>query len=147
MKIGELSKLTGLTAATIRFYESKGLITAVSRKTNGYREYPVEAVAVLSIITSAQQTGFTLDEIKQVLPGNLSGWKHDDLLAMLKKKVGDIEAMQIKLEHSKGQLQAMIQMMEARPDGLDCESNAQRILVSMGLADPPTPLSSSSSSI
>ena len=64
MKIGELAKRSGLSAATIRFYESKGLITAVSRKSNGYREYPLEAVAVLSIIASAQQTGFTLDEIR-----------------------------------------------------------------------------------
>lgn len=59
MKIGELAKRTGLATSTIRFYESKGLLNAVSRQSNGYREYPLEAVAVLSIIVNAQQTGFT----------------------------------------------------------------------------------------
>ncbi len=63
MKIGELAKRTGLPTSTIRFYESKGLLNAVAREANGYRTYPPEAVAVLSIITGAQQTGFSLDEI------------------------------------------------------------------------------------
>jgi DNA-binding transcriptional MerR regulator len=58
MKIGDLAKLTGLTASTIRFYEAKGLLKSVARQSNGYREYPLEAVSVLSIIINAQQTGF-----------------------------------------------------------------------------------------
>jgi DNA-binding transcriptional MerR regulator len=49
-----------LAASTIRFYESKGLLKAVSRQSNGYRDYPLEAVAVLSIISGAQQAGFSL---------------------------------------------------------------------------------------
>lgn len=101
MKIGELAQRTGLTASTIRFYESKGLLNAVSRQSNGYREYPLEAVAVLNIITSAQQTGFTLDEIKQVIPEDFSTWRHDELMAALTKKIGDIEAMELRLAQSK----------------------------------------------
>ncbi len=133
MKIGDLAKRTGLTPATIRFYESKGLITAVSRRANGYREYPAEAVAVLTIITNAQQTGFTLDQIKHVLPGNLSHWKHDELLAMLKTKIDDIDAMQRKLAQSKAQLLDLIGLIEAKPDGMDCDDNAVRIMNNMGL--------------
>lgn len=133
MKIGELAERSGLTAATIRFYESKGLITAVSRKSNGYREYPLEAVAILAIISNAQQTGFTLDEIKQVLPGDLSHWKHDELLNMLQKKIADIEAMEVKLAQGKSQLLTMIQLINAKPDDMDCDDNAVRIMKSMGI--------------
>lgn len=133
MKIGELAKRSGLSAATIRFYESKGLISAVSRKSNGYREYPLEALAVLTIIASAQRTGFTLDEIRQVLPGNLSEWKHEELLTMLKKKVIDIEAMEIQLAQSKSQLQGMIHLIEHKPEDMDCDDNANRILRNMGI--------------
>lgn len=134
MKIGELAKRSGLTPATIRFYESKGLITAVDRKANGYREYPAEALAVLSIISNAQQTGFTLDEIKQVMPGNLSQWKHDELISALSKKIADIESMQLRLAKSKSQLKKLIVMIESKPDGLACDDNALRVMQSMGIS-------------
>lgn len=134
MRIGELAKRSGLTPATIRFYESKGLITAVDRKANGYREYPAEALAVLSIISNAQQTGFTLDEIKQVMPGNLSQWKHDELISALTKKIADIESMQLRLAKSKSQLKKLIVMIESKPDGLACDDNALRVMQSMGIA-------------
>ena len=133
MKIGELAKRSGLTPATIRFYESKGLITAVDRKANGYREYPAEALAVLSIISNAQQTGFTLDEIKQVMPGNLLQWKHDELISALTKKIADIESMQLRLAKSKSQLKKLIVMIESKPDGLACDDNALRVMQSMGI--------------
>lgn len=133
MKIGELAKRTGLAASAIRFYESKGLLNAVSRQENGYRDYPLEAVAVLSIIVNAQQTGFTLDEIKQVLPEDFSTWRHDELLSSLNKKIGDIEAMEVRLAQSKAQLRALIQMIDAKPEGMACEDNAIRVMDSFGI--------------
>ncbi len=133
MKIGELAKRTGLAASAIRFYESKGLLNAVSRQENGYRDYPLEAVAVLSIIVNAQQTGFTLDEIKQVLPEDFSTWRHDELLSILNKKIGDIEAMEVRLAQSKAQLRTLIQMIDAKPEGMACEDNAIRVMDSFGI--------------
>ncbi len=133
MKIGELAKRTGLAASAIRFYESKGLLNAVSRQENGYRDYPLEAVAVLSIIVNAQQTGFTLDEIKQVLPEDFSNWRHDELLSILNKKIGDIEAMEVRLAQSKAQLRTLIQMIDAKPEGMACEDNAIRVMDSFGI--------------
>lgn len=47
MKIGELAKRSGLTASRIRFYEAAGLITAVERQSNGYRDYSPDAVWML----------------------------------------------------------------------------------------------------
>ena len=133
MKIGELAQRTGLSASAIRFYESKGLLNAVSRQANGYRDYPLEAVAVLSIIVNAQQTGFTLDEIKQVLPEDFSTWRHDELLGVLNKKIGDIEAMEVRLAQSKAQLRALIQMIDAKPEGMACEDNAIRVMDRFGI--------------
>ena len=133
MKIGELAQRTGLTASAIRFYESKGLLNAVRRQANGYRDYPLEAVAVLSIIVNAQQTGFTLDEIKQVLPEEFSTWRHDELLGILNKKIGDIEAMEVRLAQSKAQLRALIQMIDAKPEGMACEDNAIRVMDRFGI--------------
>ena len=76
MKIGELAKRTGLSASKIRFYEDIGLLKMVERKANGYRSYPEEAEVVLNLIVSGQQAGFSLDELKALLPADLSGWQH-----------------------------------------------------------------------
>jgi len=133
MKIGDLAKRTGLTPATIRFYEAKGLLKAVDRKPNGYREYPLEAVAILSIIVNAQQTGFTLDEIKQVLPADASGWQHDELIAALRKKVGDIESMEVRLAQNKAHLLTLIQLIDSKPEEMACEDNAARVMDTLGI--------------
>jgi len=136
MKIGELAKRTGLTPSAIRFYESKGLLNAVSRQENGYREYPLEAVAVLSIIVGAQQTGFSLDEIKQVLPEDFTHWQHDQLMSALRAKVSDIEAMEVKLAQNKAHLLALMHLIDARPDGMACEDNAVRVMGTFGISVP-----------
>ena len=136
MKIGELAKRTGLAASTIRFYESKGLLKSVDRLSNGYRAYPPEAVAVLAIIMNAQQTGFTLDEIKSILSATAEGWRHAELMATLQRKIGDIEAMERRLAQNKAQLRSLIALIDAKPEGMACEDNAARVMDSVGLQAP-----------
>jgi DNA-binding transcriptional MerR regulator len=72
MRIGELARRSGLSTSRIRFYEARGLLNVVSRKANRYREYPPDTLMILGIIVGAQRTGFSLDEIKQILPAELS---------------------------------------------------------------------------
>jgi DNA-binding transcriptional MerR regulator len=67
MQIGELSSATGLSRDTLRFYEKRGLV-ASNRRSNGYREYPAEAVEWLCYVRTAQALGFTLAEIETGLP-------------------------------------------------------------------------------
>lgn len=134
MKIGELAQRSGLAASTIRFYEAKGLLKAVPRQINGYREYPQDAVLLLSLIAGAQQAGFTLDEIKQVLPPDLTSWQHEELVSMLQKKIHDIEAMEAKLRATKSQLQMLVHRIENQPEGMDCADNAKRVLNELKVA-------------
>ena len=105
----------------------------VDRQSNGYRDYPLEAVAVLSIISDAQQAGFTLDEIRQVLPEDMSSWKHDELMVALRKKIADIESLEVRLAQSKAHLLSLIQLIDAKPEALDCKDNAARVMESMGI--------------
>ena len=133
MKIGELARRSGLAASTIRFYEAKGLLKAVNRQSNGYRDYPLEALAVLSIISDAQQAGFSLEEIKQVLPEDISAWRHDELMAALKKKIADIESLEVRLAQNKAHLLSLIQLIDAKPEDVDCKDNAARVMQSMGI--------------
>ena len=128
MKIGELARRTGLSASRIRFYEASGLIAA-RRLGNGYRDYPEQVVRALEIITCGQQAGFSLEEMRKL--GDASGATeagHGLLLASLKRKVTEIEAMQQRLAQNRAQLLAVIAGIEAKPQGMDCQTNAQRLL-------------------
>ncbi|MCO6055336.1 MerR family transcriptional regulator [Pseudomonas sp. MOB-449] len=128
MRIGELAKLSGLAASRIRFYESSGLISSVSRKANGYRDYGPEAVWVLEIITGAQAAGFSLEEIRHLLPVGQNNWQHGELLDGLKRKVIEIEALQKRLDQNKAQLLVVIESIENKPEGMLCIENTQRVL-------------------
>lgn len=131
MKIGELAKHSGLAPSRIRFYESSGLIRGVSRQENGYREYGPEALWTLDIITSAQRAGFTLDEIRVLLPNDQARWQHDELLAGLERKVAEIEVLQQRLEQNKAQLLLAIDGVKNRPDALVCTDRAQWVLAKL----------------
>lgn len=128
MKIGELAKRSGLAASRIRFYESIGLLKTVDRRSNGYRTYPEEAVLVLHLIATAQKAGFSLDEIRTLLPPDLDNWEHDALIEVLRRKVADIEALEARLARSKLQLLGLISDIEAKPDDMACADNARRVL-------------------
>lgn len=139
MKIGELATRTGLSASRIRFYESIGLLKLVERQANGYRSYPEEAVLVLNLITTAQQAGFSLDELRSLLPQDLSQWEHGKLLDTLQGKVRDIEALEQRLAQSKTHLLALIHEIESKPGDLDCAANAKRVLSKMNLGEMNEP--------
>ncbi|MDN3922537.1 MerR family transcriptional regulator [Roseateles violae] len=128
MKIGELAKHSGLAPSRIRFYEASGLIRGVERKENGYREYGPEALWTLDIITSAQSAGFSLDEIRNLLPNDQARWQHAELLGSLERKVAEIEVLQKRLEQNKAQLLVAIDSVKNRPDALACTDRAQWVL-------------------
>ncbi|CAG2137478.1 hypothetical protein LMG31506_01846 [Cupriavidus yeoncheonensis] len=127
MKIGELAGRTGLAPSRIRFYERIGLLK-VERQSNGYRTYPPQAVLLLDLIAAAQQAGFSLDEIRTLLPPDLAQWKHGTLIETLRSKVQDIEALQARLAQSKAHLVALLAEIEAKPEEIDCAANARRVL-------------------
>lgn len=132
MKIGELSERTGLAPSRIRFYERIGLLKTVKRQSNGYRDYPKEAVMVLELITTAQDAGFSLDELSSLLPSDLENWNHSFLLNALQQKIKDIEDMQAKLAINKAQLLEVLNEIQAKPDDMDCATNAKRVLLQFG---------------
>ncbi|HEY2527034.1 MAG TPA: MerR family transcriptional regulator [Xanthobacteraceae bacterium] len=128
MRIGELATRSGLSASRIRFYEAKGLLDTVSRKANGYREYPADALTALGVILSAQRAGFSLEEIRQILPADLSNWRSRELVGALRRKIAHIEHMEKRLGQSKRQLRTLVRKIEATPDGVDCADNTKRLL-------------------
>ncbi|MFF2271560.1 heavy metal-responsive transcriptional regulator [Agromyces sp. NPDC058136] len=67
MTIGELAGASGVAISTVRFYERQGLVDPDRRTPAGYRLYDDETVRRVRFIRRAQELGFTLREVRDVL--------------------------------------------------------------------------------
>jgi DNA-binding transcriptional MerR regulator len=67
LHIGEVARRLGVSAATIRHYERKGLLRPAIRTVSGYREFPPESLERMHMIQCALAVGFTIDELSRIL--------------------------------------------------------------------------------
>ena len=67
MKIGQVSKSTGVSLRMIRHYEGIGLMPLPDRLDNGYRDYPPPSIERLRFIANARDLGFSVEEISALL--------------------------------------------------------------------------------
>jgi Cu(I)-responsive transcriptional regulator len=65
--IGEAVRLSGVSAKRLRHYESLGLLGAVTRSSNGYRQYTATDVHTLHFIRRARDLGFSMAEITELV--------------------------------------------------------------------------------
>ena len=63
--IQDVSKKTGLSAHTLRYYEKEGLISGVERTQGGFRQYTDEDLERLGLICCLKNTGMSIQEIAQ----------------------------------------------------------------------------------
>ncbi len=106
MRTSELAGRAGVNTQTLRYYERRALLPEPPRSPAGYRNYPPAAVAVLRFIKRAQQLGFTLGEVEQLL--ELAAGGPDNCpqaralagahLAELDRKIADLQRMQASLQ-------------------------------------------------
>ncbi len=64
---GRLAKEAGVKIDTVRYYEKRGLIPKPPRKDSGYRMFREDAVKRIIFIKHAQEIGFSLHEIEELL--------------------------------------------------------------------------------
>jgi len=102
MEIGEVSKLSGLPASTLRFYEEKGLIDSIGRK-GLKRLFAPTIIEKLALITLGRNAGLSLEEISSMLLPQ--GLKVDRQLLLaraddLDQKIAEMTAMRDGLRHA-----------------------------------------------
>lgn len=102
--IGQLAENAGVGVETIRFYERKGLLEQPSRPANGYRQYDEHFAERIRFIQQAQDLGFTLEEIRQLLSLRVDPRTS---CAVVKAKA------QEKVEDIDGKIRALRRMREA----------------------------------
>lgn len=67
LKIGEVSRISGIGIEALRFYERSGLLKKPLRSAGGYRIYDGGILQRLDFIKKAQTLGFSLDEIRRII--------------------------------------------------------------------------------
>jgi MerR family redox-sensitive transcriptional activator SoxR len=104
LTIGEVARRAGVATSSIRYYESIGLLPEPDRL-HGQRRYDPEVLGKLAFVDVAQNAGFKLDEIKQLMQaGDGAGGMADQIRALSGRKLGEVEEMLARAEAMKGWL-------------------------------------------
>jgi MerR family redox-sensitive transcriptional activator SoxR len=111
LRIGQVAADAGMRASSIRYYESVGVLPEPER-VGGQRRYSPEILTRLRFIDVAQQAGFSLDEIRELLDGSERDQASERLRALAQRKLPDVEALISRAEAMKDWLQAA--------DGCEC---------------------------
>lgn len=93
LSIGQVATAAGVNVQTLRYYERVGLMPAPRRSRANYRLYNDETVRMVLFVKRAQELGFTLREVKDLLKLRTVGpAKRDAVRAAAEAKVADIDS-------------------------------------------------------
>ena len=117
--IGTLAKRAGVSIDTVRYYEKSGLLAPESRLASGYRRYSDEQVFRLRFIRRAQELGFTLKDIRELL-----GISKQKDVAKVKRaaerKLADVEERLLALKRMRDGLATLVATCPGHGRAADC---------------------------
>jgi len=113
LTIGHLAKAAEVNVETIRYYQRINLITEPVKPSQGYRVYPEETLKRIQFIKRAQQLGFSLKEVEELL--QLGEGHCEDVRQLAELKRDKIEQQINDLKNLKRTLNELI---------LCCKSNS-----------------------
>jgi DNA-binding transcriptional MerR regulator len=90
VQIGKAATLAGISVDAIRFYQKLGLVKGASRTAGGYRLFNGEQIRDLKFVRHAQELGFSLTEIGELLALRQKHHACSDVQTMLKHKLADV---------------------------------------------------------
>lgn len=121
LKVGEVAKQAGVNLQTIRYYERRGLLPKPPRTGSNYRAYPTDAVLLVRFVKRAQELGFTLKEIKELIAlrvGRSRG--RSEVRAVAESKMRDIDQKLARLQAMRNALYSLIETCACGEGRLTC---------------------------
>ena len=92
LKIGEVAERGGVNLQTIRYYERERLLPEPPRLESGYRMFPESTVRRVRFIKRAQEIGFSLSEIRELLSLRMDAQRErTEVLTLAQAKMADID--------------------------------------------------------
>ena len=109
LTIGMVAKQAGVGVETVRFYERKGLVAQPGKPERGFRVYSDDAVQRIRFVRLAQELGFSLREIDDLLALRTDpGSDCADVRARAVSKLDDVEGKIRQLRRMRGALKQVI---------------------------------------
>lgn len=109
---GQVAEEAGVKNDTVRYYEERGLIDEPPRTSSGYRQFPPDTVQRINFIKRAQELGFTLAEIEDLLELADGKGSAEDILTKTESKIAEIEQ---KISHLQTLRDSLTELAEACP--------------------------------
>lgn len=110
MQIGEVARRAGVGVDTVRFYEREGLIEEPPRRPSGYRQYPAETIPLIRFIKRAQDLGFTLREVEELISlKDGDGTRKREVRARAEAKLRDIDQKLARLQAMRSALWGLLE--------------------------------------
>lgn len=118
MKIGELSRATGASIRSIRYYEQQGLLTA-ERSPNGYREYNPLVVEQVNTIQFYLSLGLSTEQIVGFLQCVMKNKEAfcEEVLPIYKQKLAEIDEQMRLLTVIRSNLEERIAFIQEEKNG------------------------------
>jgi MerR family mercuric resistance operon transcriptional regulator len=111
MTIGRLARAAGVNIETVRYYQRRGLLNTPRKPPGSARRYASDSLTRLRFIRRAQELGFTLREIAELL--KLGDGSCEQTRAIAERRLADIEARIRDLESMRGMLGKLIRTCRA----------------------------------
>lgn len=121
LTIGQVAKAAEVNIETIRYYERRGLFPSAKRTPAGYRQYENEAVRRLKFVKRAQDLGFSLKEIKELLALRVRhGAACTPVEHQVRQKIARVEQMLNELNRVRDVLGRLADACHARSPTEEC---------------------------
>jgi len=119
--IGEVARRAGVNVQTVRYYERRGLVADPPRTDAGYRQYPDSTVRRIRFVKRAQELGFSLREIAELLDLRVEqGAPCAAVLERTREKMADIDRRIADLEGMRAALEPLVDACAAEIGATDC---------------------------
>ena len=118
MTIGRLARAADVGVETIRYYQQRGLLP-VPAAVGAFRRYPVELTARIRFVKRAQELGFSLDEIAELLRLE-DGTDRESIRQIASARLGQIEHKLVDLERMRKVLKHLVDECEHTRASLPC---------------------------
>ena len=109
LRSGELARLTGVSADTLRHYEKLGILPTSPRTSSGYRLFAAAAVERVQLVQRSLQLGFSLKELSEILRTYDSGGiPCQRVLTLTEQKLRSLEKQIRELRHTQSYMRKLI---------------------------------------
>jgi DNA-binding transcriptional MerR regulator len=124
-RIGQVAHETGISIDTIRFYEKQGLLKRSPRTEGGFRLFGAGDIETLNFVRKAQELGFSLNEIRELLmlrAEHVPACSHvkellEQKLTAVGQKITELQSLERSLKAALRKCKREIKTTTAEPEG------------------------------